>query len=252
MPGRTFAIGDIHGDLPHLSTLIARLPEIGADDTLVFLGDYLDGGPDSAAVIDWLRALPTQTAAKVVTLRGNHEDSWLRVIDEGFEGFVIPAGNGCTPTLRSYVPAGPGVGHRDPPGADELRRMFAGDFFPPAHVAWLRSLPFFHEDAHAIYVHGGLVKAPDGAGWEHPSQTADPRRILWCRDRDFVTNYRGKLVVFGHTLTKSLPPELSNYTPEDTHDLWNGPCVVGLDTGSGKGGFVTALELPSQQVYESR
>jgi serine/threonine protein phosphatase 1 len=102
------------------------------------------------------------------------------------------------------------------------------------------------------HVDGGFETEQTLIVGRHPSVTADPRRILWCRDRDFVANYRGKLVVFGHTLTRSLPPELSNYTPDDTHDLWNGPCVVGLDTGSGKGGFVTALELPSQQVYESR
>ena len=55
MSGRTFAIGDIHGDLAALQTLFARLPQLVAGDTMVFLGDYLDRGPDSAGVVKWLR-----------------------------------------------------------------------------------------------------------------------------------------------------------------------------------------------------
>ena len=61
-----------------------------------------------------------------------------------------------------------------------------------------------------------------------------------------------KRVVFGHTMTQCLPPELSSYTPEDTTDIWIGPSVIGLDTGCGKGGFLTAIELPAMRVYESR
>jgi serine/threonine protein phosphatase 1 len=72
------------------------------------------------------------------------------------------------------------------------------------------------------------------------------------RDMDFFANYRGKRVVFGHTRTEYLPPELSGYTPEDPTDLWAGECVVGIDTGCGNGGFLTALELPEGNVYESR
>jgi len=62
----------------------------------------------------------------------------------------------------------------------------------------------------------------------------------------------GKLVVFGHTTTRTLPNELSTYTPGDPTDLWAGPACVGLDTACGKGGFLTAFELPSRAVYESR
>jgi serine/threonine protein phosphatase 1 len=75
---------------------------------------------------------------------------------------------------------------------------------------------------------------------------------LWLRDDYFFRNYRGKLVVFGHTRTEYLPPELSGYTPEDPTDLWAGENVVGIDTGCGNGGFLTAFELPAMNVYESR
>ena len=64
--------------------------------------------------------------------------------------------------------------------------------------------------------------------------------------------YRGKTVVFGHTVTSTLPEELSNYTPDDPTDLWAGENVIGIDTGCGKGGFLTAIEFPDLVVWESR
>jgi serine/threonine protein phosphatase 1 len=163
MAGRTFAIGDIHGDLKHLLILLSRLPPLDAEDTLVFLGDYVDRGPDSAKVVEHVRALPSKTPAKVVCLRGNHEDAWLKVIEEGWPGFVLPPLNGCLAAYRSYV-GGPA------PEAEDVPR----------------------------------------------------------------------------------PPELSGYTPDDPTDLWAGIDVVGIDTGCGKGGFLTAVEFPACNVYESR
>ena len=73
--GRTFAIGDIHGEATHLERLLERLPPLHADDTLVFLGDYMDRGPESARVFDIVWALPQKVPAKVVTLLGNHEEA---------------------------------------------------------------------------------------------------------------------------------------------------------------------------------
>jgi serine/threonine protein phosphatase 1 len=114
----------------------------------------------------------------------------------------------------------------------------------------MRALPHWYEDEHAIYVHAGLPRGK--SGFLHPSKVETPAALLWLRDEDFFRNYRGKLVVFGHTATAYLPVELSSYTPEDPMDVWAGPCCVGLDTGAGKGGFLTVVELPAMRVYESR
>jgi serine/threonine protein phosphatase 1 len=249
MAGRTFAIGDIHGEVGHLSALLHKLPPLDAEDTLVFLGDYLDRGPDSAKVVAGLRGLSEKLHAKVVCLRGNHEDAWLRVIDTGWDEFVFPPRNGCLATMRSFV-GGSAPREAEMPSQEEAEPIFSGSFFPEDVVAWMRALPYFYEDEHAIYVHAGLPAGPEG--FLHPSAVPDPIVLLWLRTRNFFADYRGKPVVVGHTVTEDLPQELSHYTPDDPTDLFAGEAVFGLDTACGSGGFLTALELPARTVYESR
>jgi calcineurin-like phosphoesterase family protein len=249
MASRTFAIGDIHGDLAALKTLFDRLPTFADGDTVVFLGDYIDRGPDSAGVVAWVRDFIAATPAKVVALRGNHEDAWLQVIERGWPEFILPRGNGCLESYRSFR-GEPVPDDDEVPTYDELEGMFEGAFFPQPVVGWMNELPFFYEDDHAIYVHAGIKRV--AGRFPHPSEVEPPRALLWLRDRDFFENYRGKLVVFGHTTTRTLPNELSTHTPDDPTDLWAGPACVGLDTACGKGGFLTAFELPEHRVYESR
>lgn len=249
MANRTYAIGDIHGDVDALKTLISRLPPLDAQDTLVFLGDYLDRGPQSAQTIDFIRHdLPHLVPAKIVCLRGNHEDAWMRVVTQGWPEFVFPPGNGCLACLRSYT-GGP-TGDSIVPTPEELESMLAGSFFPPDVVEWMAALPYWYEDEHAIYVHAGLPRKD--TQWQHPADVEDPLVLLWLRSREFFVDYRGKLVICGHTMTRTLPPELSLYTPEDPSDMWVGENVYAIDTGCGKGGFLTAIEVPELLVYESR
>lgn len=249
MSGRTFAIGDIHGDLAALEKLFTRLPDLAAEDTVVFLGDYVDRGPDSRGVVAWIRDFEQTSKAKVVTLRGNHEDAWLEVIHRGWPEYVFPRGNGCYESFRSFT-GGEVPTIDEMPTNEELDIMLAGGFLPEDVVAWFQGLPYFYEDEHAIYVHAG-IKRRDGQ-FPHPSQVHPQRSLLWLRDRDFFEHYRGKLIVFGHTTTRTLPNELSTHTPDDPTDMWAGPACIGLDTACGKGGFLTAFELPARTVYETR
>jgi serine/threonine protein phosphatase 1 len=249
MSGRTFAIGDIHGETGHFSRLLAKLPALETGDTLVFLGDYVDRGPHSKEVVEQLMAMPARTPAKVVCLRGNHEDAWLRVRREGWDEFVFPPAHGCLPALRSFT-GGPVPAPDEKPSNREMALLASGDFFPPAVATWMESLPFWYEDENGIYVHAGLPRGPDG--FLHPAEVAHPAILAWTRGRDFVLHYRGKNVFVGHTPTDFLPQELSLYTPNDPTDMFESEDAFGLDTGCGQGGFLTAIELPAMQVYESR
>jgi serine/threonine protein phosphatase 1 len=246
---RTFVIGDIHGDLEALERVLIRLPALSPEDTLVFLGDYLDRGPDARGVVERVRGLQATFPAKVVALRGNHEDGWLRVHGGAWPDFVTPASNGCIATYRSFK--GENAGEPRMLEASEIVEMNSGIFFPEDVLDWMRSLPYYYEDEHGIYVHAGVDQNKDG-GWNHPKDVSPQAKLLWLRTTAFFNNYVGKRIVVGHTSTDHLPPELSTFTPNDPSDMWVKDNVFAIDTGAGKGGFLTALELPSQKVYESR
>lgn len=249
---RTFAVGDIHGQLDHLERLLVRLPELNPDDTIVFIGDYVDRGPDSRGVVDRVRALASAGPARVVCLRGNHEDKWLDCGRAPDAGFLFPPGNGCGAMFRSYT-GGPGLAEGEMLTQAELARFFDVAAWLPADVlAWFETLPLWYEDDHAIYVHAGLEA--DGDGWRHPSAGASTS-LLWQRDKDFFRGYDGKRLVFGHTPVELLPLDHLGFLAslfDDPLDVWKRGKLVGLDTGCGKGGFLSAVELPSLRIYESR
>jgi serine/threonine protein phosphatase 1 len=246
---RTIAIGDIHGDFAQLEELFRRLPALDGECTLVFLGDYLDRGPHPARVVEFVRHLPESTPAKVVALRGSHEDAWLKVRREGWAEFLFPLKNGCLDSLRSFT-GGRAPALDEVPSMEDYQAMERASFFPEDVITWMGSLPCYYEDEHAIYVHAGL---PEGDGrWLHPSEAVDPEPLLWQRSRRFFETYKGKRVVFGHTSTDYLPQEHSCYTPEDAKDGFVAGDLVGIDTACGRGGFLTAVELPALVMYESR
>ncbi|HVV84456.1 MAG TPA: metallophosphoesterase family protein [Kofleriaceae bacterium] len=241
---RTFVIGDVHGERALLSALLGALPFIGPEDALVFLGDYLDRGPDPRGVIEILRRLPEQTAGQVVCLRGNHEDALLQIVDGKDPSFLIPPGNGVLATFASYEdrPAPASLGELD---RDGMNRFFdVGAWMPAAVIAWIRSLPLWHRDAHATYVHAGLEG--EGTTWSPPEASA-PASLLWQREPDFFTGYGGPPLVFGHTPVEDLPPP----EPGRAAPWLRGP-LIGLDTGAGKGGPLTCLELPSGTLYQAQ
>jgi serine/threonine protein phosphatase 1 len=241
--GRTFVIGDIHGERVLLDALLARLPFIAPDDSLVFVGDYLDRGPDARGVIERLRRLPEQTAGRVVTLRGNHEDALLRSLDDGDPSFLMPPGNGVAATFRSFTdrppPTGDGLVE-----ADDFALFFdVAKWLPPPVVRWMRELPLWWRDAHATYVHAGLEG--EGAVWS-PPETSAAKSLLWQREPDFFAEYAGPPLVFGHTPVADLPPEAPTRTA-----VWHRGPLLGIDTGAGKGGPLTCIELPSGAVYQA-
>lgn len=239
---RTFVIGDVHGERVLLATLLAELPFIGPTDSLVFLGDYIDRGPDSRGVIELLRRLPEQTAGAVICLRGNHEDALLKVIDGKDPSFLIPPGNGVLATYASFIDHPPfaNLGELDREG---MNRYFDVDSWIPAPIVeWMRDRPLWWRDGHATYVHAGLEG--EGAVWRVPEQSS-ATSLLWQREPDFFTSYDGPRLVFGHTPVEDLPPPEAGRTSP-----WRRGPLHGIDTGAGKGGPLSCLELPSGNLVQ--
>jgi serine/threonine protein phosphatase 1 len=163
--GRTFAIGDLHGEaqlLRDLVTVIAPQPH----DTLILLGDYLDRGPDALGTIETLEALVRR--CRCVCLLGNHDEEWLDLWDG--ERFT-------------HCPA--------VPGARRVWDQHQGQV-PPVIGQFLTKAQRTYEDGYAWYAHAGA--RPGVPFWETP-----PEVYVWG-DPDFLTSPYdwGKPVVFGH------------------------------------------------------
>ena len=98
----TVAIGDIHGQVKPLCDLLERVrPNIGAGDTVVFLGDYIDRGRDTKACIDAILEFTASVPADVVCLRGNHE-AWMLETRDDYTRHSWLLGMKALTTIRSY------------------------------------------------------------------------------------------------------------------------------------------------------
>jgi len=215
------AIGDIHGCLTSLRALVAQLPP---GEELVFLGDYVDRGPDTAGVIDYLVELVERRPCRL--LMGNHEHMMHRASIHLGEVEVWRV-NGGDATLRSY--------RQDPQDwlrlhdrASPLRRFL--NFFP--------RLTLWHEDENALYVHAGIdIEVPDMADQK-------PEVLLWIRERFYQrwADWQGKPVVFGHTPTRTMGLPRGRIFQQGK--------LFGIDTGCVYGGVLTALDTRSGRIYQ--
>ena len=204
-----YAIGDIHGSLRKLRALLARCQRHaqGRSASFVFLGDYIDRGPESAGVVRELIALQARLRDQVVALKGNHEAFALDVIDA-----ATPAehwlSQGGTQTLRSYGVADAGA-------------------LPREHVDWLRALPLSYDDGRRFFVHAGVD--PNRA-----LDAQDEHDMLWIRE-PFLSDRRdhGRLIVHGHTPLESGVPDLrGNRLNLDTGAVFGGPLTAAVFTAA--------------------
>lgn len=174
---RTLAIGDIHGCLAPLEHLWGAV-DPQPDDRVVFMGDYVDRGPDSKAVIDFL--IDLEPRFDVTFLTGNHEEKFfLARIDRTELAHWLEAWGGGA-TLESY---GPG-------GFDDV---------PASHWKFLRHCrPYLETDTH-IFVHANLE--PD-----LPIQRQLPFTLIHQKFGEPAPHESGKVMVCGHNAQKSHVP----------------------------------------------
>jgi len=221
---RVYAVGDIHGRYDLLQQLLALIDaDAGpaqSSNTLIFLGDYIDRGPQSREVVELLQSL-TKPDWEIIALRGNHEQMALAFCeDAGVYRTWRDYGGG--PTLASY-----GV---RPPAFDnaeefaKAREAFVARL-PPAHRDFFNALPYSHTIGDYLFVHAGI--RPDV-----PIDRQSPQDMMWIR-QEFLWSGRvsEKIVVHGHSPSGS-PAERKNR--------------IGIDTGAYATGRLTALVLEGE------
>jgi serine/threonine protein phosphatase 1 len=233
---KTFAIGDLHGRRKQLRALLGVIPRDPTVDTVVLLGDLVDRGEEIPGTVEEVIALQREGPQRVVCLRGNHEQMLLDFLDEGTTLWLHVA-VGSHATIHQYT--GEWFRIRNERDFAQMRQRF-NESVPTEHVEFFRSLPLFHEDDFALYVHAGL----DGS--KHPKET-DPHHLLWSRDAEFYKNYTGKPCVFGHTPTPLLPlrGRLGH------HGIYMHNSAVGIDTGYLDSSPLTCLQLPELIIYQA-
>ena len=240
----TIAVGDIHGNRPALNDILAQIrSEVAESDSIVFLGDYIDRGPDSRGCIDAVLGFQREVSAEVICLLGNHEDWFLRTLRD-YHRHSWLLGMEAFDTIRSYsVDAArvlrDAVSEAGPElilGDCALPYEVFFDCVPPAHVRFFDRLRSFYQSPDCVCTHGGLDPRVSGVH-------VQAREALIWGAGGFPSQYGGaETVVYGHWNNAVLNDE-----------GWPAPaivgCTIGIDTIAH--GVLTAIRLPDHRVFQS-
>lgn len=225
---RVYAVGDIHGRNDLLGDVLERIEADSAARgqariVLVFLGDFIDRGPDSAGVVERLRTYSPE-GVRLVLLAGNHEEALLRILDgEGhlvadwlrFGGAECMQSYGVDPRrLRRMSPAR---------AAEAIRKAI-----PAGHAEFLRGCDDTFRAGGYLFAHAGIRP---GVPIAEQSQ-ADLR---WIREPFLKdTTDHGFVVVHGHTISAEVEER---------------PNRIGIDTGAYRTGVLTAIGLEGNERW---
>lgn len=223
VPETIYAIGDIHGCLAELKRLEARIVEDalnrGGEKWVIYLGDYVDRGPSSAAVIDHLLA-PPPPGFQRICLAGNHEEMFLEFVAGGSRNMAW-LGAGGEETLASY-----GVylaGHKPSELPMQVRSCV-----PDEHIDFLRSLPSMVQIGRYCFVHAGID--PKVSLRDQQEKT-----LLWSRPHQFEWPEQdmGLTVVHGHTPVSQVELSLNR---------------INVDIGAYIGGILAAVRITANEI----
>ncbi len=223
---RVYAVGDVHGRFDLLTEVSEKIRADLAGDppgksVEIYLGDYVDRGPEARSVIAWLRS-ETCVCDKRICLKGNHEDIFLQfIVEPGIGEYWRDLGG--FETLYSY-----GI---KPPVARTGEAVLASHeqlikVLPDEDLRFLRSLPFHASFGDYLFVHAGL----------RPGVALDKQAeedLIWIREPFLTSGHDfGQIVVHGHT-------------PADAPEIRSNR--INIDTGAFLTGALTCLVLEGRE-----
>lgn len=212
MTERLIAIGDIHGCYQELKQLIESELKLTTNDKLILLGDYIDRGPQSKEVLDYIIHL-LEDGFNIIPLLGNHEDLFLKALTS-FQQIATWTYNGGNTTLHSF-------------------RVNEPTEIETSYINFIKSLKLYHIEDNFIFVHAGLND-------KIINPFDDAYQMLWSRNSKYHSPVlMGKTIIHGHTpvsveYCKLLISSNSNVINLDTG------CVYKEKQGFGK---LTALDI---------
>lgn len=219
---RIYAIGDIHGRADCLDRLLGRIDDDHAARgpaklTLIFLGDLVDRGPDSAAVVARVKALCESGVARC--LRGNHEEVFVQAANGEPRGARALIAIGGLPTLLSY-----GISKEDAEfGSFADLAALLKQRIPADHIEFItRGCEDMISIGDYLFVHAGV----------RPGIAINAQKLQdlrWIRE-DFLSSARdhGAMIVHGHTVTDEVEQRANR---------------IGIDTGAFQTGVLSAIGL---------
>ncbi len=226
---RTLVIGDIHGGLKALTQLLGRA-EITREDTLIFLGDYVDGWSESSLVIRFLSKI--SKTHKCIFIKGNH-DAWCENWLETGEILNVWYNHGGKETIDSY----------------ELISKEE----KTEHLEFFKNMDMYYEDElNRLFVHAGFTSM-HGPSKEYSISNLYYDRTLWemalsldkSIDKDSIFYPRRlklyKEIYIGHTPTINY----GSYFPIQATNVWD------IDTGAAFFGKLTCMDVDSKEVFQS-
>lgn len=225
---RIYAIGDVHGRVDLLTQLLGMIREdtltrtADANTQLIFLGDLIDRGPDSQAVVELVRDLCQTTAC--TALMGNHEEVLISVLEGNLKALPFFLRLGGSETLESYGLEREFLDQETPEVIHDAMLTAISD----EHQAFFKAMPSMLECGDYLFVHAGIrPRVPVDAQAEND--------MHWIR-KDFLDSKadHGRIVVHGHSITQEVDERTNR---------------IGIDTGAYSTGHLTALGLEAAERW---
>jgi len=224
---RRIVIGDIHGCYLSLKKLIESQVKPGKDDQVYFVGDFIDRGPRSREVLDYIIDLKWK-GYQVFPVKGNHEDLFIKAFSDP-DYLQAWLQNGAEETLRSF----------DVP--ENLINDYEGlRLIPDRYIHFLSGLPLYYDLGDFIIVHAGL-------NLTSPDIFTDTQAMLWSREiRGLNLLRENTCIIHGHTPMPivTIKPNLSR---KDARNLnIDAGCVYSDLPGYG---ILAAIELDTRKLF---
>jgi serine/threonine protein phosphatase 1 len=228
---KRWVIPDIHGCVNTVTSLVNELIRPMRSDEIYFLGDYVDRGPDSKGVIDFIRTMQ-KSGYNVTALKGNHEDFMVELFDAEKRSKNAWWHNFGNKKHKAWLEIG-GKSTLASFGVQHIRDV------PAEYIEWMRNLSYYVELDRFVLVHAGL-------NFKNENPYEDLPSMLWLREYEIKPEkIGGRRIIHGHVpvnmelITQSIRNRVYKFI-----DLDNGPYL------SGKDGFgnLVALELDSMEI----